>query len=49
MSRWAEVLVLNIPELVGGGLIIVLGLLVGNIAASRMQSAPVIEDSEYGD
>lgn len=49
VSEWAELLVRYVPELLGGGLIIVLGLLAGNIVTERMRNAPVIEGSEYGE
>jgi len=49
VSEWAELLVRYVPELLGGGLIIVLGLLTGHIVTERMSNAPVIEGSEYGE
>ncbi|QZA88162.1 hypothetical protein K0C01_10235 [Salinarchaeum sp. IM2453] len=48
-SDWAEFLVLYVPELIGGGLIIIIGLLIGDATAKRMRTATVIQDSNYGE
>lgn len=47
--EWAEFLVRYVPELIGGSLIIIIGLLIGDSAAKRMRTAAVIQDSNYGE
>lgn len=47
--EWAEVLVLYVPELIGGLVIILLGVIIADAAAGYTRSANVTEQSEYGD
>ena len=48
ISEFAALLVRFVPELVAGGVIIVAGLVLGDIAAARARSTVVVTESAYG-